>query len=87
MREGDSIESAIDKGFTELDGFFTFLIGTRDGLSLVRDPFACKPAIVAETDDYVAVSSEFRSLAHLPGVANARLFEPQPRTIYSWKRA
>jgi methylamine---glutamate N-methyltransferase subunit A len=87
MREGDSIESAIEKGFTELDGFFTFLIGTANGLSLVRDPFACKPAIVAETDDYVAVSSEFRSLAHLPGVANAKLFEPQPRTIYSWKRA
>jgi glutamate synthase domain-containing protein 1 len=86
MREGDSIEKAIDKGFTELDGFFTFLIGTQDGMSLVRDPFACKPAIVAETDDYVAVASEFRSLAHLPGVAGARLFEPQPSTIYSWKR-
>jgi amidophosphoribosyltransferase len=87
MREGDGIEQAIEKGFEELDGFFTFLIGTRDGMSLVRDPFACKPAIVAETADYVAVSSEFRSLAHLPGVGSARLFEPQPRTIYSWKRA
>lgn len=86
MREGDSIEKAIDKGFTELDGFFTFLIGTEDGLSLVRDPFACKPAIVAETPDYVAIASEFRSLAHLPDVGKARLFEPQPRTIYSWKR-
>jgi methylamine---glutamate N-methyltransferase subunit A len=87
MREGDSIEKAINQGFTELDGFFTFLIGTQDGLSLVRDPFACKPAIVAETEHYVAVASEFRSLAHLPGVASAKLFEPQPRTIYSWKRA
>lgn len=87
MREGDSIESAIELGFTELDGFFTFLIGTAGGMQLVRDPFACKPAIVAETDDYVAVASEFRSLAHLPGVSGAKLFEPQPRTIYSWKRA
>jgi glutamate synthase domain-containing protein 1 len=86
-REGDSIEQAIEKGFSELDGFFTFLIGTKNGLSLVRDPFACKPAIVAETEDYVAVSSEYRSLAHLPGVAQAKLFEPQPRTIYHWERA
>jgi methylamine---glutamate N-methyltransferase subunit A len=86
MREGDSIEQAIEQGFIELDGFFTFLIGTRDGMSLVRDPFACKPAIVAETDDYVAIASEFRSLAQLPGVGSAKLFEPQPRTIYSWKR-
>jgi glutamate synthase domain-containing protein 1 len=86
MREGDGIEAAIKRGFTELDGFFTFLIGTENGISLVRDPFACKPAIVAETDDYVAVSSEFRSLAHLPGVRSAKLFEPQPRTIYHWER-
>jgi methylamine---glutamate N-methyltransferase subunit A len=87
MREGDDIDAAIEKGFEELDGFFTFLIGTRDALALVRDPFACKPAIVAETDDYVAIASEYRSLAHLPGVGNARLFEPQPRTIYSWRLA
>ncbi len=85
-REGDSIKAAIEKGFTELDGFFTFLIGTQNGMSLVRDPFACKPAIVAETEDYVAVSSEFRSLAHLPGVSGAKLFEPQPRTVYHWER-
>jgi amidophosphoribosyltransferase len=87
MREGDAVDEAIEKGFEALDGFFTFLIGTAGGLALVRDPFACKPAIVAETDDYVAISSEFRSLAHLPGVSNAKLFEPQPRTIYHWSRA
>jgi amidophosphoribosyltransferase len=51
---------------------------------LVRDPFACKPAVVAETDRYVAVASEFRSLAHLPGVNDAELFEPRPERIYSW---
>ena len=87
MREGDAVDAAIEKGFEALDGFFTFLIGTADGLALVRDPFACKPAIVAETDDHVAISSEFRSLAHLPGVSHAKLFEPQPRTIYHWSRA
>ena len=87
MREGDGIDAALEKGFEALDGFYTFLIGTTDGLALVRDPFACKPAIVAETDDYVAIASEFRSLAHLPGVGTAKLFEPQPRTIYHWSRA
>lgn len=85
MREGDSLEGALAKGFEELDGFFTFLIGTQDKLALVRDAFACKPAVVAETDDYVAIASEFRSLAHLPGVNDANLFEPMPEEIYSWK--
>ena len=84
MREGDDLETALGRGFEELDGFYTFLIGTQNKLALVRDAFACKPAIVAETDDYVAIASEFRALAHLPGVDQAKLFEPMPEEIYSW---
>jgi len=85
MREGDDLETAIHKGFEELDGFYTFLMGTKDELALVRDAFACKPAVVAETDDYVAISSEFRSLAKLPDVKNARIFEPVPEAVYVWR--
>lgn len=85
MREGDDLETALQKGFTELDGFFTFLMGTADKLALVRDAFACKPAVVAESDDYVAIASEFRSLAHLPDVKNARIYEPAPEEMYVWK--
>ena len=85
MREGDNLETAIHKGFEELDGFYTFLMGTADELALVRDAFACKPAVVAETDDYVAISSEFRSLAKLPDVKNATIFEPVPEEIYVWR--
>jgi len=85
MREGDDLRAALQKGFQELDGFYTFLMGTRDELALVRDAFSCKPAVVAETDDYVAISSEFRSLAHLPGVKHASLFEPKPEEMYVWR--
>jgi glutamate synthase domain-containing protein 1 len=85
LREGDDLPTAIKRGFEELDGFYTFLMGTDRELALVRDAFACKPAIVAETDDYVAVASEFRSLAHLPGVRHAKLFEPKPQEVYAWR--
>jgi glutamine phosphoribosylpyrophosphate amidotransferase len=85
LREGDDLPTAVKRGFEELDGFYTFLMGTDDQLALVRDAFACKPAIVAETDDYVAVASEFRGLAHLPGVHKAKLFEPKPQEVYSWR--
>lgn len=84
MQEGDDLKTALQKGFEELDGFFTFLMGTADTLALVRDAFACKPAIVAETDDYVAIASEFRSLAHLPDVNHATLYEPAPEEMYVW---
>ncbi len=85
MREGDDLETALHHGFEELDGFYTLLMGTKDQLALVRDPFACKPAVVAEHDDYVAIASEFRSLAHLPDIKNAKVFEPSPKEMYVWK--
>ena len=85
LREGDDLEKAVERGFSQLDGFYTFLMGTDRELLIVRDAFACKPAVIAETDDYVAIASEFRSLAHLPDIGEATLFEPKPEEIYSWR--
>jgi len=85
LREGDDLERAVERGFSQLDGFYTFLMGTDQELLIVRDAFACKPAVIAETDDYVAIASEFRSLAHLPDIGQATLFEPKPEEIYSWR--
>jgi glutamate synthase domain-containing protein 1 len=84
LRLGDTIQQALQAAFAELDGFYTLLIATAGSMTLVRDAFACKPAVVAETEQYVAISSEFRSLAHLPGVADANIFEPLPEEIYTW---
>jgi len=84
LREGDALPDALQKGFEELDGFYTFLMGTPTELALIRDPFACKPAVVAENDDYVAIASEFRSLAHLPDIKHAKVFEPAPEEMYVW---
>lgn len=85
LQQGQDLDQALHTAMRELDGFYTLLMATANQLTLVRDAFACKPAVVAETDTYVAISSEFRSLAHLPGVTEARIFEPLPETIYSWK--
>lgn len=84
---GEGVDQAIGHGLEDFDGFCTFAIGTRDGFAVVRDPIACKPAVIAETDDWVAMSSEFRAIARLPGVENAEIWEPEPGRIYSWNRA
>lgn len=86
QREGDSMQAMMDSAFEDLDGFYTFLIGTRDGFAVVRDPIACKPAVIAETDEWVAMSSEYRSIATLPGAETARTWEPAPATIYAWEK-
>ncbi|MGI9408644.1 MAG: hypothetical protein ACR2OV_01125, partial [Hyphomicrobiaceae bacterium] len=87
MREGDNLEDAVHHALDDLDGFYTFAIGTKDGFAVVRDPIACKPAVIAETDDWVAMSSEFRAIAQLPGVENAEIWEPTPARVYSWSMA
>jgi len=84
LREGDSLEQALDRALYDLDGFFTFAIGTRDGFAVVRDPIACKPAVIVESDDWVAMASEYRAIAVLPGAEHAEYWEPAPAHIYSW---
>ncbi|MGA4449259.1 class II glutamine amidotransferase [Ectopseudomonas chengduensis] len=87
LQQGDSLKQALDKSLEDLDGFFTFAIGTRNGFAVIRDPIACKPAILAETDDYVAMASEYQALASLPGIDKAKVWEPEPATMYIWERA
>jgi glutamate synthase domain-containing protein 1 len=86
LAAGDDLEEATRWVMKEMDGFFTLVIATDGAMSVVRDAFACKPAVVAETDSYVAVASEYRALAELPDVANAMVFEPQPEEVYTWTR-
>jgi methylamine---glutamate N-methyltransferase subunit A len=87
IREGASLEEALEGALTELDGFYTFLVGTADGFAVLRDPIACKPAVLAETDDWVAMGSEWRAISVLPGAAEARSWEPVPGVVYAWERA
>ncbi|MES0884641.1 class II glutamine amidotransferase [Roseibium sp. SCP14] len=84
MQNGASLGEALESSLEDLDGFFTFVVGTKDGFGVVRDPIACKPAVMAETDQYVAFGSEYRALVDLPGIENARVWEPEPATVYFW---
>jgi glutamate synthase domain-containing protein 1 len=87
LREGDDLEQALEGCLEDLDGFYTFAVGTADGFAVLRDPIACKPAVMAETDHWVAMASEYRAIAALPGAEGARVWEPEPARVYSWKRA
>jgi len=85
MQQGASLGEALESGLEDLDGFYTFVVGTKDGFGVVRDPIACKPAVLAETDQYVAFGSEYRALVNLPGIEDAKVWEPEPATVYFWK--
>ena len=79
-----SLDKTLKNCLTNLDGFYTFIAGTNKGFAVLRDEIACKPAVIAENNDYVAVASEFQAMAHLPNVNNAKIYEPEPGVIYTW---
>jgi glutamate synthase domain-containing protein 1 len=86
IREGASLEQALDASLTALDGFYTFVVGTESGFGVLRDPIACKPAVMAETERWVAFGTEYRALVDLPGVNSATVWEPEPARVYRWER-
>ena len=79
-----SLKDTLVTGLKDLDGFYTFITGTKKGFAVVRDEIACKPAVIAETKNYVAIASEFQAMANLPDVHSAKIFEPEPGIVYSW---
>ena len=84
MQQGNTLGEALESSLDDLDGFFTFVVGTKNGFGVVRDPIACKPAVMAETDQYVAFGSEYRALVNLPRIDDAHVWEPEPATVYFW---
>lgn len=86
LAEGRDIQSALKELCATFDGFYTLLVSNRDSFAVVRDAIACKPAVIAETEDWVAMGSEYRALAGLPGVERARIWEPEPEVVYAWSR-
>jgi len=83
---GRDMEAALKELCAVFDGFYTLLVSNRDSFAVVRDAIACKPAVIAETDDWVAMGSEYRALAGLPGVEAAKIWEPEPEVVYAWNR-
>src|SRR4029079_1893419 len=85
MKQGMNLGEALPKSLDDLAAFFTFVVGTKTGFGVLRDPIACKPAVMAETDQYVAFGSEDRALVDTPGLEKDRVWEPEPATVYFWE--
>jgi len=85
LSQNKSLKDTLKDSLKDLDGFYTFIAGTKNGFAILRDKIACKPAVIAETKDFVAIASEFQAMAHLPNINNANIFEPQPGIVYAWE--
>jgi methylamine---glutamate N-methyltransferase subunit A len=82
LGEGDDLRQALEAMAKTMDGFYTLLVTTPTEFAVARDPIACKPAVIAETEGYVAMASEYRALADLPAIKDAKVFEPTG--VHTW---
>ncbi len=67
----------MDDSIRDLDGAFSYLVASSEGLGIVRDRFGFKPMMLVETDDFVAAATEEIALRRaFPG--DYRVVEPPP---------
>ena len=85
LSKGRSLEESLDAMLRELDGSFSCLVATATQFGFVKDPFALKPLLWAETDGFVAVANEEIAIrSALPGGYQVR--EAEAKEVRVWER-
>ncbi len=83
MNEGSTLEQALTESIDELDGCFTYLIATRDGIGLAKDKFAAKPIVITERNGTTAMASEEVALRRIfPEEIDS--YSPGEREVITW---
>ena len=80
---GATLNEALQDALGALDGTFTFLVSTRDGLGYAKDQWSAKPLVTMETDDVIAVASEEVALRSVFREEIERM-EPQENEVMTW---
>ena len=85
LLQGKTLEEALNCLLADVDGTYTFLVATSDKIGLVRDKFAAKPAVIYESANMVAISSEYHCLLSLPSFdPAATIYEPDAGEVKVW---
>lgn len=58
MKQGLTMQQALTKSISAIDGVFTFMIATTDGIGFAKDRFAMKPLVVIDQDGGLAAATE-----------------------------
>ena len=62
LSQGYKLEEALDEAVKDLDGPFSILVGTPNGIGIAKDKLGLRPGVMAENDDIFAIASEEMSL-------------------------
>lgn len=83
LSEGMELEEALRESLDDLDGTFTYLVSTKDGMGYAKDRWAAKPLVLMETDSVVALASEEVALRSVFADELVRT-EPQEHEVMTW---
>ena len=80
---GDTLDQALGDSLSDLDGTFTYLVSTAEGLGYAKDRWSAKPLVTMETADVVAIASEEIALRSVFSEEIKRI-EPQEKEVMTW---
>jgi glutamate synthase domain-containing protein 1 len=80
---GQGLDEALTDSLDDLDGTFTYLVSTSDGLGYAKDRWSAKPLVTMETDDVIAIASEEVALRSIFSDEIDR-YEPQESEVKTW---
>ena len=85
LRQGASLEEAMHRSLTELDGVFTYFVATEHEIGVAKDSLAAKPLVVMEDDHAVALASEEVALrAVFPAKIDSH--DPYEGKVFVWHK-
>ena len=85
LSKGMVLQEVLEASLTDFDGSFSYLVSTPDSISFAKDPFAFKPLLFTETDDFVAIATEEIAIRSVfSGSYTVR--ESQSKEIRIWQK-
>ena len=84
MDQGLTLEESLKQSLQDLDGAFTYIVSTKNEIGVAKDQWSCKPLVVMETDDIIALASEEVALRQVFPQEIDRI-EPQQNQVMTWK--
>lgn len=82
---GKSLEEAMTDSVSFFDGSFSYFAATSDAMGYARDPFALKPLLYTETDDFVALATEGKAI-HAAFESGLDVREAKAGEVRVWQR-
>ena len=83
LADGVPLNDALTESLDDLDGTFTYLVSTKDGMGYAKDRWSAKPLVLMETNDVVALASEEVALRSVFTEELDRT-EPQEHEVMTW---